>query len=95
MMNPNDDHHETLLKAARLARRLSPLVRRIDSNGFSAEDRAHFRELVEKRRGGESTCVFDLSNYLNHLCGETARNMHRNPERERLRMQLRDKDRWG
>lgn len=57
-----------IVYAASMLKGVLPLVRQLDSEQSSAADRSRLRELV----GNDD--MFDLSNILNHLCSERARN---------------------
>ncbi len=68
------DKAETLRKAANLTRQLLPLAERLIADDFSAEDRHEYRRRASLRSNAGTHTVFRLSEALNALCSETARN---------------------
>lgn len=60
-----------IMTAATLLSAALPLVRQLNSERCSPEDRSHLRDLMGD--GG----IFELSNHLNALCSERARNQMR------------------
>lgn len=65
-VSPKDD--KLIVYAASMLKGVLPLVRQLDSEHSTPADRSRLRELV----GNDD--MFDLSNILNHLCSERARN---------------------
>lgn len=68
VVRPKLSHDTILNSAANLVQGLLPLLELIASDAFSAAERAQLRE----RAGGDG--IFKLSNVLEDLCGERARN---------------------
>lgn len=68
VVRPKLSHDTILTSAANFAQGLLPLLELIASDAFSAAERAELRE----RAGGDG--IFKLSNILENLCGERARN---------------------
>lgn len=66
---------ENLLVAAAVFNAALPLARHLDSDDCSAEQRSSLRRLI-----GEEN-MFDLSNHLNNLCSERAREQGRSGKR--------------
>lgn len=67
--------NENLLIAAAVFNAALPLARYLDSDGCSPEQRSNLRRLI-----GEEN-MFDLSNHLNNLCSERARDQGRSGKR--------------
>ncbi len=62
-----EEKEAVLREAAGYINSLLPLAVRIESDEFTKTDREKLRKLTNTVK------VFQLSNVLNHLCGETAR----------------------
>ena len=65
-----DTHTSIIESLANIIKGIIPLVNLLESDEFTPEERAQFRELV----GGNG--VFEFSNSFFRLCGERTRNEH-------------------
>lgn len=72
MIRPMTSPDDAATELAALIERAIPLARFLESDECQPEDRARLRDLSKDGYG-----VFELSNYLNNLCSERARDMAR------------------
>ncbi len=63
------ERQEAIERLAELLKEAQPLAKALVGDEYTDEDRRHLRSLTP------SGCIFELSNALNGLCGETAREL--------------------